>query len=224
MATPIFESVNPMTSYFSVYSSTGSFSYKSVNLPLITPSTIGRILYFKEASEFPGVPIFAVSSAAGNTIETSTTIGVSRHQAVTLQAQQSSTYAYWALLNGYLGNSVVSSQTLPTLSVPVYLSSLSQSFVDLRTQSKTVVLPRIASISPLSSSALFVTIKDAYGYASTSTLYVSTSYPDTLEMSSINNSIAIPTNFASVDLIGNPVLSKWNIVGAYFGELVERPL
>lgn len=224
MATAVFGSVNPTTSYLSVYNSTGSFLYKCINLPELSLSTIGRVLYFKEASEFPGVPIFTISSSAGNLIETSTTIGLSRHQAVTLQATQSSTTLYWSLLNGYLGNSFVSSQTLPTLSVPVYLSTTSQAFVDLRTQSKTVVLPKIATISQLSSSAFFVTIKDTYGFASQSSLYVSTSYPDTLDMSSINNAIRVPNDFAALQLVANPVLSKWNLVGAYLGELVERPL
>lgn len=224
MATPVFGSVNSQTSYLSVYSSTGSFYYKVISLPPITTSTIGRVLYCKEASEFPGVPLFALSSSAGSFIETSTTIGVTRHQAVTLQATVSSSYAYWAILNGYQGTSVLSTQTLPSLSVPVYPSSLSHVFVDLRTQSKTVVLPRIGGISPLSSSALFLSIKDAYGYASTSTLYVSTSYPDMLELSTINNAFALRQNFTSVDLVANPVLSKWNVVGLYGGSLVNRPL
>lgn len=223
MATPIYTDLQNTTSFLSVYTSTGSFLYKSIQLPTIYPSTIGRVVYFKEASEYPGVPIFTISSAAGQTIETSTTLGVSRHQALTLQASVSSSTYYWSLLNGYLGLPVFSTQQLPVQSVPIHVSSASQLFVDLRTQSKTVVLPRIQTVSQTSSSALYMTIKDAYGWASTSTLYVSSSYPDVLEVSSINNSIRLDSNFASIDLLGNAVLQKWNIVNFYDGSLVSRP-
>lgn len=223
MATPIYTNLQNTTSFLSVYTSTGSFLYKSIQLPTIYPSTIGRVVYFKEASEFPGVPIFTVSSGTGQTIETSTTLGISRHQALTLQASVSSSTYYWSLLNGYLGLPVFSTQQLPVQSIPIHVSSASQLFVDLRTQSKTVVLPRIQTVSQTSSSALYMTIKDAYGWASTSTLYVSSSYPDVLEVSSINNSIRINSNFASIDILGNAVLQKWNIVNYYDGSLVSRP-
>ena len=223
MATPIYTTLNDTTSFLSVYSSTGSFLYKNVQLPPLYLSTIGRVVFFKEASEFPGVPIFTISSASTTLIETSTTLGISKHQALTLQATLSSSTYYWSLLNGYRGNVEFSTQQLPVRSVPVFVSSVSQLFVDLRTQSKTIVLPKIQTISQQSSSALYMTIKDAYGWASTSSLFVSSSYPDTLEMSSINNSIRLASNYASVDLVANPVLSKWNIVNFYNGSLVNRP-
>lgn len=222
MATPVNATLNDTTSYLSVYTSTGSFFYKNILLPNLYTSTIGRVVFFKEASEYPGVPIFTVSTASNTLIETSTTLGLSRHAALTLQANFSTTY-YWSILNGYQGRIVFSTQQLPTQSVPVYVSSVSQLFVDLRTQSKTVVLPPIQTISQVSSSALYMTIKDAYGWASTSSLFVSSSYPDMLEMSSINNSIRITSNFASLDLIANPVLSKWNFVNFYNGSLVNQP-
>ena len=223
METPINTTLNDTTSYLSVYTSTGSFFYKNIQLPLIYPSTIGRIIYFKEASEYPGVPIYTISSlAGGNPIESSTILGLANHEAVTLQATQSSTTSYWSILNGYRGNSVFSTQQLPVQSVPVYVSSVSQVFVDLRTQSKTVVLPRIQTLANISSSALYMTIKDAYGWAGTSSLYVSTSYPDKLEMSTINNSIKLTSNFTSIDLVANSILSKWNILNFYSGSLVDR--
>ena len=223
MATPIYAGLQNTTSFLSVYTSTGSFLYKAIQLPTIYPSTIGRVVYFKEASEFPGVPIFTLSSTGGQLIETSTTLGISRHQAISLQASVSSSTYYWSLLGGYLGLASFSTQQLPTQSVPIHVSTASHLFVDLRTQSKTVVLPRIQTLSQTSSSALYMTIKDAYGWASTSTLYVSSSYPDILEVSSINNSIRLNSNFASLDLIGNAVLQKWNIVNSYDGSLVSRP-
>jgi hypothetical protein len=223
MATPIKTLLYDTTSFLSVYSSTGSFLYKNIQLPTIYPSTIGRVVTFKEASEYPGVPIFTLSTSGTSLVETSTLLGINNHEAITLQATQSSTTSYWSLLNGYRGNAVFSTQQLPVQSVPVYVSSVSQVFLDVRTQSKTVVLPPIQTISQTSSSALFLTIKDAYGWASTSTVYVSTSYPDTLEMSSIQNSLRLNTNFASIDLVANPLLQKWNIVNYYSGSLVERP-
>jgi hypothetical protein len=223
MATPIYATLNDTTSLLSVYTSTGSFYYKSLALPTLYPSTIGRVVFFKEASEYPGVPFYTISSSGGNLIELSTTLGVSRYQSVTLQATQSSSTSYWSILNGYRGRLAFSTQQLPANSVPIYPSTVSQVFVDLRTQSKTVVLPRIQTLAQLSSSALFMTVKDAYGWASTSTLYVSTTYPDKLEMSSINNSIRIGSNYGSLDLVANPVLSKWNILNYYTGSLVQRP-
>lgn len=222
MATAINVDLSNAASYLSVYTNTGSFLYKNILLPQLSQSTIGRVVYFKEASEFPGVPIFLVSTASLNSlIETSTTLGVSRHQAITLQGSLSSSTYSWSLLNGYLGDPVFSTQQLPVQSVPVYVSTVSQMFVDLRSQSKTVVLPNIQTISQTNQACLFMTIKDTYGNASKSSLFVSTSYPDTLEMSSINNAIRINSNFASIDLVGNPVLSKWNIVNFYSGSLVQ---
>lgn len=223
MATPIQTQLQDTTSFLSVYSSTGSFLYKNVVLPTIYPSTIGRVVICKEASEYPGVPIFTLSTSGTSLIEASTMIALAQHEAVTLQATQSSTTSYWSILNGYRGNIVFSTQQLPVQSVPVYVSSVSQVFVDLRTQSKTVVLPKIQTLSQASSSALFLTVKDAYGWASTSSMFVSTSYPDTLEMSSINNCIRLNSNFNSIDLVANSVLNKWNIVNYYSGSLVLRP-
>ncbi len=223
MATPIQTQLQDTTSFLSVYSSTGSFLYKNVVLPTIYPSTIGRVVICKEASEYPGVPIFTLSTSGTSLIEASTMIALAQHEAVTLQATQSSTTSYWSILNGYRGNIVFSTQQLPVQSLPVYVSSVSQVFVDLRTQSKTVVLPKIQTLSQASSSALFLTVKDAYGWASTSSMFVSTSYPDTLEMSSINNCIRLNSNFNSIDLVANSVLNKWNIVNYYSGSLVLRP-
>lgn len=223
MATPVPAYLQNTTSYLSVYTSTGSFYYKNVQLPPIYPSTIGRVVYFKEASEYPGVPIFTLSTSDTSLVEASTTIGISRHQALTLQATVSSSTYYWSILNGYRGNIVFSTQQLPTVSAPVYVSSVSQVFVDLRTQSKVVVLPKIDTIAQTSSSALFMTIKDTYGRAGTNAFFVSTTYPDTLEMSSINNSLRINSNYASIDLVANQSLKKWNIVNFYDGSLVLRP-
>jgi hypothetical protein len=223
MATPILATLNDTTSYLSVYTSTGSFFYKNVQLPPLYSSTIGRVVYFKEASEYPGVPIFTLSTSGTSLVEASTTIGVSRYQALALQATVSSSTSYWSIVNGYLGKRVFSTQTLNINSVPVYVSSVSQVFVDLRTQSKVVVLPKIETISQTSSSALFMTVKDTYGWANTNPLYVSTTYPDTLEMSSINNSLRINSNFGSIDLVANAPLRKWNIVNFYNGSLVLPP-
>lgn len=224
MATPIPVVLQDTTSYLSGYTSTGSYYYKNVVLPTLYPSTIGRVVFFKEASEFPGVPYLNISSSGGNSIEFSTVLALDHHEAVTLQATQSSGTSYWSILNGYAGSFAFSTQQLPpALTVPVFPSPGSQLFVDLRTQSKVVVLPRIQTISQTSSSAFYMTIKDAYGWAATSTLYVSSSYGDVLEMSSINNSIRLNSNFNSIDLVANAQLSKWNIVNYYSGSLINRP-
>ena len=90
-------------------------------------------------------------------------------------------------------------------------------FVDLQTESKTIVLPKISDITSVSSLCPLITIKDVYGYANTNPLYISSSSNDTLENATINNSIGITENFASIDLAGNGFLSKWHILNYYNG-------
>jgi hypothetical protein len=202
------------------YLSTASLTYKIATLPY-TFSTLGRVVYFKEASEIPGPSVFAISSMSTTYIQNSSILFLNSNDAVTLQCFSTGA---WSVLGGYSGVNTFSTQILPVNSVIVNPTmTASQLFVDLRTQSKTIVLPKINTITPSLSQTPFFTIKDVYGFASTSTLYISSSGSDILERSSIKNALRINQNFASIDLAANPYLSKWHILNYYNGSLVERP-
>ena len=219
MATPNVVEILSSASLLTNYSSTASLTYQCLTVPFGI-STVGRVLYFKEASEVPGPSVFSISTLSSTTIQNSTMLYLNSNEALSIQAFST---GMWGVLGGYRGTAVFSTQILPVNSVIVNPSmSNSQMFVDLRTQSKTIVLPPIQNISQLPSACPFYTIKDLYGYASTSTLYISCSVNNTLERSSINNALRINQNFASIDLVANPFLSKWHILNYYDGKLVSR--
>ncbi len=221
MTTPVVVDLNPSASLVTNYLSVGSIYYSDVNLPF-TRSTLGRVVYFKEASEIPGPSTFTITPSTGTFIfyDGLTSLELQKNQALMLQAVSTN---QWGVLAGYNGINVFSTQILPVNSVIVNPAmNASQLFVDLRTQSKTIVLPKIQTIAS-ASSCPFYTIKDVYGYAGTSSLYISSSGSDILERSSIRNSLCINQNFASIDLAANPFLSKWHILNYYDGSLVSRP-
>jgi hypothetical protein len=216
MATPNDVFVETYASLVTNYISSPSLIYKNVKIPY-TISTLGRIVYFKEASEYPGPSVFAISSL----IQNSTMVYLQSNEALTLQCFSTNT---WGILGGYPGVSSFSTQVLPDSSQIINLSSLqSHMFVDLRTQSKTVVLPPIRSITPALSNIPVITIKDSYGKANLNPLYISCSVNDTLERSSINNAIGITQNYASIDLGANLFQKKWHILNYYDGTLVVNP-
>lgn len=220
MATPQVVEILPSASLLTNTLSTASLTYMLATLPYGT-STLGRVLYLKEASEIPGPSVFGLSTLTGSSVVGSTLLYLNSNEALTIQAISTN---LWGVLGGYSGTSKFSTQTLPVNSVIVSpRMTTSQLFVDLRTQSKTIVLPPIQTITSLANSCPFYTIKDVYGYASTSTLYISTSAPDILERSSIKNALRLNQNFASIDLVANPTLSKWHILNYYDGSLVSRP-
>lgn len=206
------------TSFVTNSLSTSSLSYTNL---FLTSNPLGRVLYIKEASEIPGPSVLSVEPSTTTYIQGSTMLFLQSNAAMTIQSYSATS---WSLLGGYTGTNTFSTQQLPVNSVIVNPSfTESHLFVDLRTQSKTIVLPPIESISSLSSFCPYYTIKDLYGYAATSTLYISCSVTNTLERSSINNSLKLATNFASIDLVANPVLSKWHILNYYDGSLVAQP-
>jgi hypothetical protein len=219
MATPQVVEITAATSLVTNYLSTASLTYTLATLPY-TISTLGRVLYLKEASEIPGPSVFGLSTLSSTSILGSTLLYLNSNEALTIQCFSTNT---WGILGGYRGTSVFSTQQLPVNSVIVNPSmNSSQLFVDLRTQSKTVVLPPIQTITSISSASPFFSIKDVYGFASTSTLYISCSATNTLERSSINNALRINQNFASIDLVANAVQRKWHILNYYDGTLVSR--
>lgn len=197
------------------YSSTASLNYKNVILPY-TVSSLSRVVYFKEASEVPGPPVFTIQPSTGTTILNSTLLYLNKNEAITLQCVST---GFWSVLGIYNGISTFSTQVLPDpASRAIHMSTVrSYMFVDLQTESKTIVLPKISDITSVSSLCPLITIKDVYGYANTNTMFISSSSNDTLERSSIHNSIGITQNFASIDLAGNGFLSKWHILNYYSG-------
>jgi hypothetical protein len=199
------------------YLSSPSFNYKNVILPY-TPSTLSRVVYFKEASESPGPSVFSIQPSTGTTIQNSTLVYLNNNEAITLQCVST---GFWSILGSYNGISTFSTQVLPSPSSrTVTISSLkSYIFVDLQTESKTLVLPKISELISVSSFCPFLTIKDIYGYANTNPLYISSSSNDTFERSSIQNAICITENYASIELAGNGFLSKWHILNYYNGGL-----
>jgi hypothetical protein len=218
MATPQVVEITAAASLVTNYLSTASLTYTLATLPY-TISSVGRVVYFKEASEIPGPSIFALSTLSSTSILGSTLLYLNSNESLTIQAVAAN---QWGVLGGYRGTAIFSTQSLPVNSVIVNPSmNSSQLFVDLRSQSKTIVLPPIQSITSASASP-FYTIKDVYGYASTSTLYISCSVNNTLERSSINNALRINQNFASIDLAANAVQQKWHILNYYDGRLVAR--
>lgn len=197
------------------YSSTASVNYKNVILPY-TVSSLSRVVYFKEASEIPGPSVFSIQPSTGTFIQNSTLLYLNSNEAITLQCVST---GFWSVLGAYNGVSTFSTQVLPNPSSrAIHMSTVrSYMFVDLQTESKTIVLPRIRDIISVSSLCPLITIKDVYGYANTNTLFISSSSNDTFERSSIQNSIGITQNFASIDLAGNGFLSKWHILNYYNG-------
>lgn len=223
MARPVDGFISPTTSILVSYTSTASLSYRVMVLPLAEFNS-GRVLVFKEASEIPGPSVFAIRPGSGNLLLESTMLFLHSNESVTLQASTDGGFNSWGILAGYSGVSTFSTQVEPVASQIVNPAmTMSHLFVDLRTQSKTIVLPPIATLVTTDSHIPFYTIKDTYGMANTNTLYISTSSNDRLERSSIHNSIGITQAYASIDLAANRAEQKWNILNYYNGSLVSNP-
>ena len=199
------------------YISEATIYYKNLQLPF-TNSTLGRVVYIKEAGEYPGPSVLSVAPSTGTTVQGSTIVYLNSNQALMLQAVSST---YWAILGAYQGTSSFSAQATPVNSVVVNPTmNVTNIFVDLRTQSKTVVLPPIQTLVTNPAQVPFYTIKDVYGNAQVSTFYISTSGNDTLENSTIRNAILIPDNYGSIDIVADLAHHKWHILNYYNGIFV----
>lgn len=195
---------------------------KSIVLNTIQSTNIGKIIYVKEITGL-GSPFF-LSTSSTNTIigpfsQRISSIRISSFESYTLQAQTSTS---WAVLGSFqdLGQfpQNLNPPAAPLTSIVQPVVDTSCFFVDLRTQSKTIVLPPLPSISWSNRVSPFLSIKDVYGNAINSTLFISTSLNDSFEGG--RNNIALVNSFASVDLIGNNSNRTWNIVGYYSGTKV----
>jgi hypothetical protein len=207
--------------------STASMSYKQLVLPFGVEilSGLGRVLYLKEAAESEGSPVFSVATVPQMFVQNSTILYLNSNEALTLQYFSSLNYG---ILGGYPGVSTfatcLQSNADPT-GAQIVNPSLQTStwLVDLRTQSKALVLPPIASIGSNVSQAPFYTVKDIYGNAATNNLFISSSVDNILEHRSTLGCIRINQNYASIDLAANRFLNKWHILNYYDGTLVSNP-
>jgi hypothetical protein len=89
-------------------------------------------------------------------------------------------------------------------------------FVDLETQSKTLLLPKIGSISDFLGNCPYFMIKDTKGFAGTNNLFISTIGGAVLDGFE-NSSICISTNFASIELAASPDLNEWFVLNYFNG-------
>lgn len=195
---------------------------KIVLLSTIQSTNIGKVIYLKEITG-GGNPFFlstvTSNSLTGISSQRISTLQISSLEAYTLQVQTSTT---WAVLNKYTNigqfatNQVPPAAPATTIVNPILDTSCL--FVDLRTQSKTVVLPPLLSLSWSNRVSPFVSIKDAYGFASTNALYISSSSGDLFDNTSA--SLGLNSKYSAVDLMGNASNRTWNVVGYYSGSKV----
>jgi hypothetical protein len=216
MATSTTITLNTAASLVINYSSTASLVYNNLQIPFTT-STVGRVVYIKQANELSAPSVMSVQPQSNTFLQTSTLLYLSASQCLMIQAFSVNN---WAILGAYQGLNVFSTQATPADSVVVSPSmKKSNLFVDVTTQSKTVVLPSIQSITTTPSFCPFYTIKDINGNSENSTIYISSSAGDTFENTTIENSISINANYASVDIAANVPLRRWYILNYYNGSL-----
>jgi hypothetical protein len=222
MATVSTIRVSDTTSFLVVATDGFPTPTKSILLNTIQSTNIGKIIYVKEITGL-GSPFF-LSTSSTNTIvgpfsQRFSSIRISSFEAYTIQAQTSTS---WAVLGSFqnIGQfpQNLNPPSAPLTSIVQPLVDTSCLFVDLRTQSKTLVLPPLPSLSWSNRVSPFLSIKDVYGNAINSTLYISTNLNDSFEGGRSN--IALLNSFASVDLVGNNSNRVWNIVGYYSGTKV----
>ena len=207
----VYNSVDQNTTVVTVNTSVvSSMNYVVIppNDPSVDLNIRGRTIYFKETTGIPGVSQFNVSWVTSSIVNQVT---VSSLQCLSLLEYPADVYTP---LSFYGGTCNFNTSETPSGSTVVSLpATKSITFVDLRTQSKTILLPTIPSLAtPIQSP--FFTIKDIYGGASNSTFFLSTTgVGETID--GLGQSIAIRDNFASIDILGDSSLNRWHILN-YF--------
>ena len=187
----------------------------SSNTPLLNQLTEGRILHIKATQSTIGMvkPGYIQCSTGVTLFLNLPNRPLNPNYCVTLQEYPANTYS---LLN-YYTNTVSFSVPSPlslAINVPGNTSFL---FVDLLTQSKTLVLPPITSLTTCNSNVPYFMIKDVYGNAAFQPMYVSTSGSDSLD--GLGNSIRIIDNYSAVELVGDKTMNRWHILNYYNGSL-----
>ncbi len=190
---------------------------KEVRLPY-SVSSVGRVVYFKENSQ-ASIPLHIAVSTAGIIMNVSN-VTLTDNQSIALQAFSTNK---WGVLGAYDSPNVTYDLSAPTGDIVNPRMESSQLFVDLRTTSKVIVLSNIATIPSGTGLCPFYTIKDIYGFAATNPFFISTTANNVIDRNALGYHIGINSNFASIDLVANPTLSKWQILNFYDGSLVVRP-
>ena len=194
-----------------------------------------RLLYCKEANGGT-MPRVLTLSTFGYMIENSNTLYLYSNDAIQLHCISNT----WINLGGFSpsggwncnapGSFIPFPPSFSTIQSPsnsVIVNptmNTSQLFVDLRSQSKTLVLPQISTLlvgNPILYPLFpFYTIKDVYGNSATNPLFLSTTGGDILESS--NTCIyatKIDSNYASLDILPNGTNNTWHILNYYNGSI-----
>ena len=188
-----------------------------------------RVLYCKEANGGT-MPRYLTLTGAGYTFQGCNTLYCYSNDAIQIHLSTNT----WNILGGfspsgtwdcnYPGTPTPFPKSFSTLQAPS--NSLivnptmnnSQLFVDLRAQSKTIVLPKISNLVATSTLVPFYTIKDLYGNAQANSLFLSTSAGDILESpDTCLYATRINCNYASIDILPNGTNNTWHILNYYNG-------
>jgi hypothetical protein len=231
-----------------VINQSSSFGTPTTYELLVNTTIPNRLIYCKEAAG-GGQPRYFTISNVNGLLQESQQLYLYSNDAVQLHLSTNN----WQILGGFnpsggfdtnpggtpvLAPTLFSTQQLPVNSLSLTLSTLntSQLFVDLRSQSKTLVLPLIQTLSPMTNenSMPFLSMKDVYGNAAANPLYLSTTGNNRLENNTVSNATKIDSNYASIDLLPNKEANVWHILnyyngsistgGAYTIDTVEAPL
>jgi hypothetical protein len=193
-----------------------------------------RLLYCKEANGGT-MPRVLTLSTFGYSIEDSNTLYLYSNDAIQLHCISNT----WINLGGFSpsggwncnapGSFIPFPPSFSTIQSPsnsVIVNptmNTSQLFVDLRSQSKTLVLPQISTLlltDPGYPLFPFYTIKDVYGNSATNPLFLSTTGGDILEASNTcSYATKIDSNYASLDILPNGTNNTWHILNYYNGSI-----
>ena len=193
-----------------------------------------RLLYCKEANGGT-MPRVLTLSTVGYTIQDSNTLYLYSNDAIQLHLSTNS----WTILGGFSpsggwncnapGSTIPFPPSFSTLQSPsnsVIVNptmDTSQLFVDLRSESKTLVLPKISNLNtnPIFYPMFpFYTIKDVYGNSATNPLFLSTTGGDILEASdTCIYATKIDSNYASLDILPNGTNNTWHILNYFNGSI-----
>ena len=185
-----------------------------------------RLLYCKEANGGTMPRVFTLSTV-GYTIQGANTLYLYSNDAIQLHLSTNC----WNILGGFSPSGgwncnapppSFSTVQSPSNSVIVNpLMDTSQLFVDLRSESKTLVLPQISNLVGYNLNICpFYTIKDVYGNSAISSLFLSTTGGDILEASdTCSNATKIDSNYASLDILPNGTNNTWHILNYFNGSI-----
>jgi hypothetical protein len=115
--------------------------------------------------------------------------------------------------SGYNFQSNVVPTGTPT-PVPLNRSFLA---VDLRTESKTLILPLASEINENSDQSRLLIIKDKYGSAQLNPLFIQVTPPDLFENASYGQAIRIKDNYACIQIVANAQSNVWTVLSYYNG-------